>query len=82
MLFRILIIIPTSGKICKLLDIYFFSFTTNYRYINILITHLFKFQIKIANMESRLESARLLTYKAAALKDKKLPYTKVSGLIF
>lgn len=33
-------------------------------------------------MESRLESARLLTYKAAALKDKKLPYTKVSGLIF
>lgn len=33
--------------------------------------------MKIADMEVRLESARLLTYKAAALKDSKRPYTKV-----
>jgi butyryl-CoA dehydrogenase len=33
--------------------------------------------MKIADMETRLESARLLTYKAAVLKDEKKPYTKV-----
>ena len=29
-------------------------------------------------METRLESARLLTYKAAALKDNKKPFIKVT----
>ena len=33
--------------------------------------------MKLADMEVRLESARLLTYKAAVLKDHKKPYTKV-----
>lgn len=33
--------------------------------------------MKIADMESRLESARLLTFKAAVLKDNKKPFTKV-----
>ena len=33
--------------------------------------------MKIADMEMRVESARLLTYKAAALKDSHKPYTKV-----
>lgn len=31
-------------------------------------------------METRLESARLLTYKAAALKDNKKPYTKEAAM--
>ena len=34
--------------------------------------------MKIADMETRLESSRLLTYKAAVLKDNKKPFTKVS----
>ena len=33
--------------------------------------------MKIADMETRLESARLLTYKAAVLKDNGKPYSKV-----
>ena len=33
-------------------------------------------------MEVRLDSARLLTWRAAMLKDAKLPYTKVSILMF
>lgn len=37
-------------------------------------------QIKIADMESRLEGARLLTYKAAVLKDNKKPYTKEAAM--
>ncbi len=32
--------------------------------------------MKIADMEVRTESARLLNYKAACLKDNKRPYTK------
>ena len=35
-------------------------------------------QMKLADMETRLESARLLTWKAAMLKDKKQPFTKAS----
>jgi len=34
-------------------------------------------QNKIADMALKLESARLLTWRAAALKDKKQPFTKV-----
>lgn len=34
-------------------------------------------QMKLADMGMRLESARLLTWKAAMLKDAGLPYTKV-----
>lgn len=37
-------------------------------------------QIKIADMEVRLESARLLNYKAACLKDAKKPYTKEAAM--
>ena len=36
--------------------------------------------MKIADMETRLESARLLTYKAASLKDNKKPYTKEAAM--
>ena len=35
------------------------------------------FQIKLADMEVKLESARLLTWKAAMLKDQGRPYVKV-----
>ena len=35
-------------------------------------------QMKLADMETRLESARLLTWKAAMLKDNKQPFTKAS----
>jgi hypothetical protein len=38
--------------------------------------------MKIADMEVRLESARLLTYKAAVLKDNKKTYTKVYLKVF
>ena len=41
------------------------------------IAKLQSIQMKIADMEMRLESARLLTHKAALLKDNKKPYTKV-----
>jgi butyryl-CoA dehydrogenase len=37
-------------------------------------------KMKIADMETRLESARLLTYKAASLKDNKKPYTKEAAM--
>jgi len=33
--------------------------------------------MKLADMELRLESARLLTWKAAMIKDAGKPYTKV-----
>lgn len=36
-------------------------------------------QMKLADMELRIESARLLMYKAAFLKDEHKPYTKVSN---
>ena len=35
------------------------------------------FQMKLADMEVQIESARLLTWKAAMLKDSGQPYTKV-----
>ena len=38
------------------------------------------FQTKLADMEVQIESARLLTWKAAMLKDSGKPYTKVSRL--
>ena len=41
------------------------------------ITKLQAIQMKIADMEVRLESARLLTFKAAALKDAGKPFSKV-----
>jgi len=37
-------------------------------------------QQKIADMEVKLESARMLNYKAAALKDNKKPYTKHAAM--
>lgn len=37
-------------------------------------------QMKIADMEVRLESARLLNYKAACLKDNKRPFTKEAAM--
>lgn len=37
-------------------------------------------QMKIADMEMRLESARLLNYKAACLKDNNKPYTKEAAM--
>ncbi|XP_002730394.1 short-chain specific acyl-CoA dehydrogenase, mitochondrial-like [Saccoglossus kowalevskii] len=37
-------------------------------------------QMKLADMETRLESARLLTWKAAMLKDAGKPYTKESAM--
>ena len=36
------------------------------------------FQTKLADMEVQIESARLLTWKAAMLKDSGKPFTKVS----
>lgn len=44
------------------------------------ISHLQAIQMKIADMESRLESARLLTFKAAVLKDNKKPFTKEAAM--
>lgn len=38
-------------------------------------------QFKLADMELRLESARLLTWKAAMLKDANKPYTKVKQVL-
>lgn len=38
--------------------------------------------MKIADMESRLESARLLTYKAASLKDANKQFTKVNLYLY
>ena len=43
---------------------------------------LIKFQMKIADMATRLESARLLTWKAAMLKDAGKDYTKVENFIW
>ncbi len=37
-------------------------------------------QSKIADMHVRIEQARLLTYKAAALKDEGRPYTKFAAM--
>ena len=37
----------------------------------------FFFQMKLAEMELRTESARLLTWKAAMLKDAEEPFSKV-----
>lgn len=37
-------------------------------------------QAKIADMELKIESSRLLNYKAASLKDNGLPYTKHAAL--
>lgn len=37
-------------------------------------------QLKIADMETRLESARLLNFKAASLKDNNKPYTKEAAM--
>jgi len=37
-------------------------------------------QQKIADMEVRIESARMLNYKAAVLKDNKMPYTKHAAM--
>lgn len=37
-------------------------------------------QFKLANMAVALESARLLTWKAALLRDSKKPFTKVKRL--
>ena len=39
-------------------------------------------QMKLADMETRLDSARLLTWRAAMLKDAGLPYTKVRGKVW
>jgi len=44
------------------------------------ITKLQSIQIKIADMEVKLESARLLNYKAACLKDKKQPFSKEAAM--
>ncbi|CAF0820562.1 unnamed protein product [Brachionus calyciflorus] len=44
------------------------------------ISKLQAIQMKIADMETRLESARLLTYKAAVLKDNKKPFTKEAAM--
>lgn len=41
------------------------------------ITKLQAIQMKLSDMEMRLEAARLLTFKAAALKDAGKPFTKV-----
>lgn len=38
----------------------------------------FSFKSKLADMEMRIQSARLLNYKAALLKDAGKPFTKVS----
>lgn len=45
-----------------------------------LLTFLYKclFQFKLADMALATESARLLTWKAAMLRDAKKPFTKVS----
>lgn len=40
------------------------------------ISTLYAIQEKLADMSMRLDAARLLTYKAAMLKDAGLPYTK------
>lgn len=45
---------------------------------NIHLLELLSFQHKIANMAMRLEAARLLTWRAAFLKDSKKPFTKVN----
>ena len=37
-------------------------------------------QQKIADMAVKIESARLLTYKAAVLKDNKMPFTKEAAI--
>lgn len=50
-----------------------------FRTCNYLIWSLW-IQFKLADMELRLESARLLTWKAAVLKDAGQPYSKVSFL--
>jgi butyryl-CoA dehydrogenase len=42
------------------------------------ISKLQSIQIKLADMETRLEQARLMTFKAAVLKDNKKPFTKVA----
>lgn len=39
-------------------------------------------QVKIADMASKLESSRLLTWRAAYLKDQGKPYTKVRNFLF
>ncbi|RNA08981.1 short-chain specific acyl- mitochondrial [Brachionus plicatilis] len=44
------------------------------------IANLQAIQMKIADMETRLESARLLTFKAAVLKDNKMPFTKEAAM--
>lgn len=38
----------------------------------------FLFQFKLADMALAIESARLLTWKSALLRDAKKPFTKVS----
>jgi len=44
------------------------------------ISKLQAIQMKIADMELRIESARLLNYKAACLKDNKKPFTKEAAM--
>jgi len=44
------------------------------------ISKLQSIQIKIADMEVKVESARLLNYKAACLKDSKQPFTKEAAM--
>ncbi len=40
------------------------------------ISQLYAIQEKIADMSTKIEASQLLTFKAAMLKDKGLPYTK------
>jgi len=40
------------------------------------------FQMKIADMALQIESARLLTWRAAALKDSGKPFSKVLGTAY
>lgn len=47
---------------------------------NLFRKKIFSFQQKIADMALRVESARLLTWRAAYLKDNAKPYTKEAAM--
>jgi len=57
-----------------------YRFKSNFSQKKITTTGLLFFQIKLAEMALRVESARLLTWRAAALKDEGKNYTKAAAM--
>lgn len=69
---------PSPGAILKAAFDCAVEYTMQRKAFGSPISKLQAIQMKIADMQIRLETARQLTLRAAILKDAALPYTKVS----